>query len=89
MTRTPCCGALHRVVHAPHNTNTTVAPCHTRHPQPVTHPQVQARRAEVYSRFNAGFRQLLDDGQERVFAGLMQEVTPMFNAASQQVCGCV
>lgn len=47
--------------------------------------QVQSLRAEVYSRFNQGFRELLDHGQEAVFARLMQEVTPAFNAASQQV----
>lgn len=48
--------------------------------------QVQSRRAEVYSRFNQGFRELLDNGQEAAFARLMHEVTPLFNAASQQVC---
>jgi hypothetical protein len=48
--------------------------------------QVQACRAEVYSRFNQGFRELLDNGQESAFSRLMHEVTPLFNAASQQVC---
>lgn len=50
--------------------------------------QVQSCRAEVYSRFNQGFRELLDNGQESAFARLMHEVTSLFNAASQQVRAC-
>ena len=47
--------------------------------------EVQARRAELYSSFSAGFRGYLASGDELAHARLMQQLTPGFNAASQQV----
>jgi hypothetical protein len=38
----------------------------------------------VYALFQQGFREFLAHGQEQALAQLMHEVTPAFNAASQQ-----
>jgi hypothetical protein len=51
--------------------------------------RVQACRAELYSTFSTGFRHYLASGDELAHARLMQQLTPGFNAASQQVCVCV
>lgn len=48
--------------------------------------QLQAHRAELYSRLGEGFRDFLGSGQEGLLAQLMaQHITPGFTAVSQQV----
>eukprot|EP00775_Hariotina_reticulata_P008925 gene8925-9102_t len=47
--------------------------------------QAQADRALLYTRFNIGFREFLSHGQERLYAQLIQEMTPAFAALSRQV----